>query len=160
MSASLKNINWKAFTKIYGLSGGKSYARLQQYSRTVNREDRDVSGEEQEAEQCRTEENRVPQVGMSQDGQVLIFWHPEPAHPYEHTKPLPPLTQRQLAQEESALKVQLLRNEEMRHRKDGPDIAELSNLFFTTKHCWYPLSARRKALKRKLKPGEEDREGI
>ena len=35
-----------------------SYARLQQYSRTVNREDRDVSREEQEAEQRRTEENR------------------------------------------------------------------------------------------------------
>ena len=35
-----------------------SYARLQQYSQTVNREDRDVSREEQEAEQRRTEENR------------------------------------------------------------------------------------------------------
>ena len=23
---------------------------------------------------------------MSEDGQVLICWHPEPTHPYDHTK--------------------------------------------------------------------------
>ena len=28
---------------------------------------------------------RVPQVGMSEEGRVLICWHPEPTHPYEHT---------------------------------------------------------------------------
>ena len=36
------------------------------------------------------------------------------------------------------LKVQLLKSEEQKYRPGGPNVAELSNMFFTTKHRWFP----------------------
>ncbi|XP_041347510.1 39S ribosomal protein L42, mitochondrial-like [Gigantopelta aegis] len=80
---------------------------------------------------------RVPQVGLSPDGSTVVCWHPEPDFPYEHTQPLP-RNQREMAEGDSVLKVQYLVEEQIKYRSSGPTDKELSNMFFTTKHRWYP----------------------
>ncbi|KAL4226131.1 hypothetical protein ACF0H5_014118 [Mactra antiquata] len=105
---------------------------------------------------CKDEDNssRIPKVGMSDDGRTLIGWHPEPEHPYEHTKPINYDSLE--AKTGSILQDSVVRNYETRYRPLGPNTAELANVTFTTKHKWFP---KREKKYRKRNP-PKDREGI
>ncbi|XP_046336661.1 39S ribosomal protein L42, mitochondrial-like [Haliotis rufescens] len=82
-------------------------------------------------------DDRRPKVSMSPDGSTLLCWHPAMEFPYQHTKPIPRKIE-ELAEGESVLKVQYLMSEKLKHREDGPTDKELANIFFTSKHRWYP----------------------
>ncbi len=43
-----------------------------------------------------------------------------------------------IPQADSALKVQYLLDEKNKYRPDGPTDAELQEIFYTTKHQWFP----------------------
>nr|7QH7_a Chain a, 39S ribosomal protein L42, mitochondrial [Homo sapiens] len=54
------------------------------------------------------------ELALTSDGRTIVCYHPSVDIPYEHTKPIP------------------------RHLEEGPMIEQLSKMFFTTKHRWYP----------------------
>lgn len=82
---------------------------------------------------------------MTDDGNTIVCWHPEPQVPYEMTKPLPELPQ----ESDSLLKVQY--NKEMKDlfRKKHPFFInkDLREITFTTKHEWFPRPEKRFAKK-------------
>ncbi|WAR25814.1 RM42-like protein [Mya arenaria] len=84
----------------------------------------------------------TPLVGMSEDGQTVVCWHPEPEHPYEHTQPME-YNKEELSQGTSVLKDQVLRNYDSRVRPTGPNTQELSHITFTTKHRWFPKPGKK-----------------
>ncbi|CAI9721331.1 Hypothetical predicted protein [Octopus vulgaris] len=94
-------------------------------------------------------------VGTTDDNMTFVCWHPEIPFPYEYSKPLPRKLP-EIQEAESPMKVQHLLAEKLRLRPDGPTNQELANIFFTTKHRWFP-----KPEKRYKKPNEpKDRERL
>ncbi|KAK6177086.1 hypothetical protein SNE40_015262 [Patella caerulea] len=98
---------------------------------------------------------RSTQSCLSPDGSCILFWHPEQNFPYEHTQPIPRKV-KELEEADTVLKVQLLKEEEIKHRPDGPTDAELSNIFYETKHRWFPRPEKKY---RKVNP-PKDRDGL
>ncbi|KAE8615358.1 hypothetical protein XENTR_v10008491 [Xenopus tropicalis] len=77
------------------------------------------------------------ELAMTSDGKTIVCYHPSVEVPYEHTKPLPqkdPLTSHTQTHE-LVLKARL--NEVK--AKPEPTKEELSKMFYTTKHQWYPV---------------------
>ncbi|XP_041637043.1 39S ribosomal protein L42, mitochondrial [Cheilinus undulatus] len=78
------------------------------------------------------------EIGVTTDGKTVVCYHPTVDIPYELTQPIerpdpltnPPETHDQI------LKAHL--SKEVLKGKRGPTIEELSKMFFTTKHRWYP----------------------
>ncbi|XP_054719936.1 28S ribosomal protein L42, mitochondrial-like [Uloborus diversus] len=99
-------------------------------------------------------ENSKTCVVLSNNGQIVVCWHPEQHPPYEHTKPLPDIPQ-ELCEGDSVLKLQYRREGKHRFQPDGPTIPELAKITYTTKHRWYPNLE-----KRYEDPPPIDREGI
>ncbi|XP_064633174.1 large ribosomal subunit protein mL42-like [Lineus longissimus] len=95
-------------------------------------------------------------ITVSDDGATIMCWHPEQPTPYEHTKPII-RKESDITEGDSVLKVQLLHQDEHRYEPDGPRKFELMNMFFTTKHRWFPPGS--KAKKRKA-PFPRSRESI
>ncbi|KAJ8245404.1 hypothetical protein GJAV_G00270380 [Gymnothorax javanicus] len=78
------------------------------------------------------------EIGVTSDGKTVVCYHPPIDVPYELTQPLPrpdPLTN-PAETHEQVLKAHL--SKEVLRDKQGPTIEELSKMFFTTKHRWYP----------------------
>ncbi|XP_062339463.1 39S ribosomal protein L42, mitochondrial [Osmerus eperlanus] len=79
------------------------------------------------------------EIGVTSDGQTIVCYHPSMDVPYELTQPIPrpdPLIN--LAENhDQVLKAHLSR--EVLQNKKAPTIEELSKMFFTTKHRWYPV---------------------
>ncbi|KAH3829273.1 39S ribosomal protein L42, mitochondrial-like [Dreissena polymorpha] len=98
---------------------------------------------------------RNPLVGMSADGQTLVCWHPEPEHPYDHTRGME-YAVHELEEGTSILKDEVIRRFETRYKPKGPNIQELSNITYTTKHQWFPRPAKKF---RKLNP-PKDRDSL
>ncbi|XP_072002677.1 large ribosomal subunit protein mL42 [Engystomops pustulosus] len=76
-------------------------------------------------------------LAVTSDGNTIVCYHPTVEIPYEHTKPIPrpdPLYN----QEESHEQVLKARLYEM-ESKPAPTMEELSKMFYTTKHRWYPF---------------------
>ncbi|XP_061523983.1 39S ribosomal protein L42, mitochondrial [Phycodurus eques] len=79
------------------------------------------------------------EIGLTSDGKTVVCYHPTVDIPYELTQPIerpdplssPPETHEQV------LKAHL--SKEVLRDKPGPTIEELSKMFFTTKHRWYPV---------------------
>ncbi|XP_018107880.1 39S ribosomal protein L42, mitochondrial isoform X2 [Xenopus laevis] len=74
---------------------------------------------------------------MTSDGKTIVCYHPSVEVPYEHTKRLPqkdPLTSH-TETHELVLKARLSDAK----AKPEPTIEELSKMFYTTKHRWYPV---------------------
>ncbi|KAK7102314.1 large ribosomal subunit protein mL42-like [Littorina saxatilis] len=86
--------------------------------------------------------DRQPRVAMAPDKSCIICWHPEPEFPYDCTQPLP-RNEEEAAEGESPLKVNLLMEEKLKMRADGPTDHELCNMFFTTKHTWRPMPGKK-----------------
>ncbi|OCT87536.1 39S ribosomal protein L42, mitochondrial [Xenopus laevis] len=77
------------------------------------------------------------ELALTSDGKTIVCYHPSVEVPYEHTKPLPqkdPLTSH-TETHELVLKARL--NDVK--AKPEPTIEELSKMFYTTKHRWYPV---------------------
>ncbi|KAM4712004.1 large ribosomal subunit protein mL42 [Anableps anableps] len=78
------------------------------------------------------------EIGVTSNGQTIVCYHPAVDVPYELTQPIErpnPLTN-QAETHDQVLKAHL--NKEVLKGKEGPTIEELSKMFFTTKHRFYP----------------------
>ncbi|XP_056133418.1 39S ribosomal protein L42, mitochondrial [Lampris incognitus] len=78
------------------------------------------------------------EIGLTSDEKTIVCYHPPLDVPYELTLPIErpdPLTNPAETLDQ-VLKVHL--SKEVLKNKEGPTIEELSKMFFTTKHRWYP----------------------
>ncbi|XP_032973938.1 39S ribosomal protein L42, mitochondrial isoform X1 [Rhinolophus ferrumequinum] len=78
------------------------------------------------------------ELALTSDGRTIVCYHPSVDIPYEHTKPIPrpdPVHNHEETQDQ-VLKTRL--EEKGEHFEQGPMIEQLSKMFFTTKHRWYP----------------------
>ncbi|XP_069620458.1 large ribosomal subunit protein mL42 [Ranitomeya imitator] len=76
-------------------------------------------------------------LAQTSDGKTIVCYHPSVDIPYEHTKPLPRIDplHNQEESHEQVLKARLYQTE----GKPAPTKEELSKMFYTTKHRWYPV---------------------
>ena len=75
---------------------------------------------------------------MTSDGRLIVFYHPAMDIPYEHTKPMPQPDRVHNNEETHDLVLKTKLEEKREHFEQGPVIEQLSKMFFTTKHHWYP----------------------
>ncbi|XP_057172254.1 39S ribosomal protein L42, mitochondrial isoform X1 [Ursus arctos] len=78
------------------------------------------------------------ELALTSDGRTIVCYHPSVDIPYEHTKPIPrpdPVHNNEETHDQ-VLKTRL--EEKNEHLEQGPMIEQLSKMFFTTKHRWYP----------------------
>ncbi|POI33408.1 hypothetical protein CIB84_002840 [Bambusicola thoracicus] len=82
--------------------------------------------------------NKV-ELALTSDSKTIVCYHPSLEIPYEHTKPVPrpdPVNNK----EETLDQVLKSRLDEEKLKNDrGLTIEELSKMFYTTKHRWYPV---------------------
>ncbi|KAK8729128.1 hypothetical protein OTU49_008639 [Cherax quadricarinatus] len=88
---------------------------------------------------------REEAVVVTDDGNIVVCWHPELKVPYEMTKPLPEPPQ----DTDSLLKVQYSKEMKQLFQKKHPYFInkDLRELTFTTKHRWFPRGEKRFAKK-------------
>ncbi|XP_007523261.2 large ribosomal subunit protein mL42 [Erinaceus europaeus] len=88
-------------------------------------------------------------LALTSDGRTIVCYHPSVDIPYEHTKPIPrpdPVHNHGETHDQ-ILKSRLEENSGNLHQ--GAMREQLSRMFFTTKHRWYPhgqFHRRRKKL--------------
>ncbi|KAG7260362.1 hypothetical protein CRUP_009425 [Coryphaenoides rupestris] len=90
-----------------------------------------------------TDDNFQVEVGVTSDGNTIVCYHPSVDVPYELTQPIErpgPLSNVAESQEQ-VIKAQL--NTEALRGQQGPTVEQLSKMFFTTKHPWYPIGQAR-----------------
>ncbi|XP_064446859.1 large ribosomal subunit protein mL42 isoform X4 [Mirounga angustirostris] len=78
------------------------------------------------------------ELALTSDGRTIVCYHPSVDIPYEHTKPIPrpdPVHNNEETHDQ-VLKTRL--EEKNEQFEQGPMIEQLSKMFFTTKHRWYP----------------------
>ncbi|XP_035113174.1 large ribosomal subunit protein mL42 isoform X2 [Callithrix jacchus] len=78
------------------------------------------------------------ELALTSDGRTIVCYHPSVDIPYEHTKPIPrpdPVHNNEETHDQ-ILKTRL--EEKVEPLEQGPMIEQLSKMFFTTKHRWYP----------------------
>ncbi|XP_040849300.1 39S ribosomal protein L42, mitochondrial-like [Ochotona curzoniae] len=78
------------------------------------------------------------ELALTSDGRTIICYHPSMDILYEHTKPIPrpdPVLNNEETHDQ-VLKTRLQGKSE--HSEQGPMVEQLSKMFFTTKHRWYP----------------------
>ncbi|KAF7248502.1 39S ribosomal protein L42, mitochondrial [Varanus komodoensis] len=94
------------------------------------------------------------ELAVTSDGKTIVCFHPSVDIPYEHTKPIPRRDPVEYKEEthDQVLKHRL-EKEELKN-KNGPTIEELSKMFYTTKHRWYPVGQYHM---RRKKTGPKDR---
>ncbi|KAM4569129.1 large ribosomal subunit protein mL42 [Odontesthes bonariensis] len=98
-----------------------------------NRQKSSVDAPSHEGPNCAVE------IGVTSDGKTIVCYHPAVDIPYELTQPIErpdPLTN-PVETHDQVLKAHL--NKEVLKDKEGPTIEELSKMFFTTKHRFYPI---------------------
>ncbi|XP_042326626.1 39S ribosomal protein L42, mitochondrial [Sceloporus undulatus] len=79
------------------------------------------------------------ELALTSDGKTIVCYHPSVDIPYEHTRPVPrrdPLDYKDETHDQ-VLKSRL--EEEKLKNQKGPTIEQLSKMFYTTKHRWYPV---------------------
>nr|XP_033809268.1 39S ribosomal protein L42, mitochondrial [Geotrypetes seraphini] len=79
------------------------------------------------------------ELALTSDGRTIVCYHPSIDVPYEHSKSLPrpdPVHNKEETHDQ-VLKTRLKQgaSEVMK----GPTMEELSQMFYTTKHRWYPI---------------------
>ncbi|KAL4658467.1 39S ribosomal protein L42, mitochondrial [Arapaima gigas] len=78
------------------------------------------------------------EIGLTSDGKTVVCYHPSVEFPYELSQPIPrpdPLMN-PAETHDQVLKDHL--SKMVLQNREGPTIEELSRMFFTTKHRWYP----------------------
>ncbi|XP_072026276.1 large ribosomal subunit protein mL42-like [Amphiura filiformis] len=94
----------------------------------------------------KAESDRV--IATTSDESTIVCYHPTEAYPYQHTKPMPrpdPAKPEEGAESMLRMKMNFTRWEKEQH---GPSIRELSSMFYTTKHRWFPVGIRKLLTKR------------
>ncbi|KAM9846166.1 large ribosomal subunit protein mL42 [Aulostomus maculatus] len=78
------------------------------------------------------------EIGLTSNGKTIVCYHPAKDIPYELTQPIerPDPLINGAETHDQVLKAHL--SKEVQSNKTGPTIEELSKMFFTTKHQWYP----------------------
>ncbi|XP_036026110.1 39S ribosomal protein L42, mitochondrial [Onychomys torridus] len=78
------------------------------------------------------------ELALTSDGRTIVCYHPSVDIPYEHTRPVPQpdILHNNEETHEQVLKTKL--EEKSKQLEQGPMIEQLSKVFFTTKHRWYP----------------------
>ncbi|KAI5620677.1 39S ribosomal protein L42, mitochondrial, partial [Silurus asotus] len=77
-------------------------------------------------------------IGVTRDGETIVCFHRASDITYELTQPIPspdPL----LSAETHDLVLKSRLNQDILKIQKSPSIEELSKMFFTTKHRWYPV---------------------
>uniref|UniRef100_A0A4W2EG22 Large ribosomal subunit protein mL42 n=1 Tax=Bos indicus x Bos taurus TaxID=30522 RepID=A0A4W2EG22_BOBOX len=88
---------------------------------------------------------------VTSDGRIIVCYYPSLDIPYEHTKPMPqPDPVRNEETHDLGLKTKL--EEKREHFEQGPTIEQLSKMFFTTKHHWYPHGQNHRHCKKPSPP--------
>ncbi|XP_063072944.1 39S ribosomal protein L42, mitochondrial [Engraulis encrasicolus] len=78
------------------------------------------------------------EIGVTSDGKTVVCYHPAAEFPYELSQPIPrpdPITSPPETHDQ-VLKERL--SQDRLKNKQAPTIEELSKMFYTTKHRWYP----------------------
>ncbi|XP_006879197.1 PREDICTED: 39S ribosomal protein L42, mitochondrial-like [Elephantulus edwardii] len=93
------------------------------------------------------------ELALTSDGRTIVCYHPSVDIPYEHTKPILPPHPVHPSEEthDQVLKTRL--DVKDKPIAQGPMI-ELSKMFFTTKHRWYPHGEYHRRC-RKLNPPKD-----
>uniref|UniRef100_A0A8C3WSJ9 Large ribosomal subunit protein mL42 n=1 Tax=Catagonus wagneri TaxID=51154 RepID=A0A8C3WSJ9_9CETA len=78
------------------------------------------------------------EFALTSDGRTMVCYHPSVDIPYEHTKPIPRPDPVRNIEETHDLVLKTRLEEKCEHLEQGPMIEQLSKMFFTTKHRWYP----------------------
>ncbi|GAB5574099.1 39S ribosomal protein L42 [Prionailurus iriomotensis] len=94
------------------------------------------------------------ELALTSDGRTIVCYHPSVDIPYEHTKPIPrpdPVCNNEETHDQ-VLKTRL--EEKNEPLEQGPMIEQLSKMFFTTKHRWYPRGQYHRR-RRKLDPPKD-----
>ncbi|KAJ0012466.1 hypothetical protein NQD34_016800 [Periophthalmus magnuspinnatus] len=94
------------------------------------------------------------QIGVTTNGKTVVCYHPTADIPYELTQPIerPDPVSDVPDTHDQVLKAHL--SKEVLKENKGPSIEELSKMFFTTKHRWYPVGQYHM---RRKKKGPKDR---
>ncbi|XKL64277.1 hypothetical protein PGB90_004363 [Kerria lacca] len=106
---------------------------LLNYTRVISRLTRNISTYPENAEE---------EMTITDDGQVIVCWHPEKSFPYECSKPLPEeeSTSKSILKMEKEEVYKLLSNKKQEFVRE-----ELQKLTYTTKHRWFPRARDKKA---------------
>ncbi|XP_063316535.1 39S ribosomal protein L42, mitochondrial [Pelmatolapia mariae] len=83
------------------------------------------------------------EIGVTSDGKTIVCYHPTVDIPYELTQPIerPDPMANQVETHDQVLKAHLSKEV---LKDNGPTIEELSKMFFTTKHRFYPIGQYRR----------------
>ncbi|XP_026066254.1 39S ribosomal protein L42, mitochondrial isoform X1 [Carassius auratus] len=86
-----------------------------------------------------TNDNSNVEIAVTSDGNTIVCYHPTVDIPYELTQPIvrPDAVSDHAETHEQVLKARL--GKEVLNNKQAPTIEELSKMFYTTKHRWYPV---------------------
>ncbi|XP_057602734.1 39S ribosomal protein L42, mitochondrial-like [Hippopotamus amphibius kiboko] len=84
------------------------------------------------------DDNCNVELALTSDGRTTGWYHPSVDVPYEHTKAIPWPDPMQNNEETHDLVLKTGLEEKGEHLEQGPMIEQLSKMFFTTKHRWYP----------------------
>ncbi|XP_008313971.1 large ribosomal subunit protein mL42 [Cynoglossus semilaevis] len=78
-------------------------------------------------------------IGVTSDAKTIVCYHPAADIPYEFTQPIerPDPVSNTIETHDQVLKAHL--SKEMVPDQKGPSREELSKMFYTTKHRWYPV---------------------
>ncbi|XP_054023781.1 39S ribosomal protein L42, mitochondrial [Dryobates pubescens] len=79
------------------------------------------------------------ELAVTSDLKTIVCYHPSLEIPYEHTKPIPrpdPVDNKEETLDQ-VLKARLSSHE--LKNDTGPTMEQLSKMFYTTKHRWYPV---------------------
>ncbi|CAK6970745.1 S ribosomal protein L42%2C mitochondrial [Scomber scombrus] len=108
-----------------------------------------ISGPSLEAHNCNVD------ISVTSDGKTIVCYHPAVDIPYELTQPIerPDPVTTPVETHDQVIKAHL--NKEVLKGKQGPTIEELSKMFFTTKHRWYPVGQYH--MRRRKKDPPKDR---
>uniref|UniRef100_A0A8C1EDN2 Large ribosomal subunit protein mL42 n=1 Tax=Cyprinus carpio carpio TaxID=630221 RepID=A0A8C1EDN2_CYPCA len=84
-------------------------------------------------------DNSDVEIAVTSDGNTIVCYHPTEDVPYELTQPIvrPDAVSDHAETHEQVLKARL--GKEVLNNKQAPTIEELSKMFYTTKHRWYPV---------------------
>uniref|UniRef100_A0A672T9P8 Large ribosomal subunit protein mL42 n=1 Tax=Sinocyclocheilus grahami TaxID=75366 RepID=A0A672T9P8_SINGR len=79
------------------------------------------------------------EIAVTSDGNTIVCYHPTVDVPYELSQPIvmPDVVSDHAETHEQVLKARL--GKEVLNNKQAPTIEELSKMFYTTKHRWYPV---------------------
>ncbi|XP_027268109.1 39S ribosomal protein L42, mitochondrial [Cricetulus griseus] len=94
------------------------------------------------------------ELALTSDDRTIVCYYPSVDIQYEHTKPIPQATILHNNEEthEQVLKAKL--GIKIDQLEQGPMIEQLSKVFFTTKHRWYPHGQYHRRCK-KLNPPKD-----